>query len=234
VKQPSTYPFVAQRFLFLIFCSLVALLLIGLGPGLFRGRVTWVWSRTSLNLVSDEFDDSSTLNNWLEGPSTAYDLLDIDASNTGQLTFVPTIFANNAWYADYNAPFRYKLVTGDFAVATYVNAGNRFAPDPGSASATGQFNSAGFLARDPASDDRGGSENYVMFNLGFQIDDLSTEAKTTINSTSVLTLTTTNGAYQGRLLMCSEDAGWITGQVIHADGGASLMVSEVPPEIQLG
>lgn len=35
-------------------------------------------------------------------------------------------------------------------------------------------------------------------------------------------------------LLCSEDAGWITGQVIYADGGASLMNPEVPPEIQLG
>src|SRR6266496_1992585 len=35
-------------------------------------------------------------------------------------------------------------------------------------------------------------------------------------------------------LFCSEDAGWITGQVIYADGGASLMNPEVPPEIQLG
>ena len=35
-------------------------------------------------------------------------------------------------------------------------------------------------------------------------------------------------------LLCSEDAGWITGQTIYADGGASLMNPEVPPEIQLG
>jgi len=35
-------------------------------------------------------------------------------------------------------------------------------------------------------------------------------------------------------LLCSQDAGWITGQVIYADGGASLMNSEVAPEIQLG
>jgi enoyl-[acyl-carrier protein] reductase III len=35
-------------------------------------------------------------------------------------------------------------------------------------------------------------------------------------------------------LFCSERAGWITGQVIYADGGASLMNSEVPPEIQIG
>jgi hypothetical protein len=35
-------------------------------------------------------------------------------------------------------------------------------------------------------------------------------------------------------LFCSEQAGWITGQVIYADGGASLMAPEVPPEIQSG
>jgi NAD(P)-dependent dehydrogenase (short-subunit alcohol dehydrogenase family) len=33
-------------------------------------------------------------------------------------------------------------------------------------------------------------------------------------------------------LICREEAGWITGQTIYADGGASLMTPEVPPEIQ--
>jgi NAD(P)-dependent dehydrogenase (short-subunit alcohol dehydrogenase family) len=35
-------------------------------------------------------------------------------------------------------------------------------------------------------------------------------------------------------LLCSERASWITGQIIYADGGASLMTPEVPPEIQFG
>jgi NAD(P)-dependent dehydrogenase (short-subunit alcohol dehydrogenase family) len=35
-------------------------------------------------------------------------------------------------------------------------------------------------------------------------------------------------------LLCSEQAGWITGQTIYADGGASLMTPEAPPEIQFG
>src|SRR5919199_1388805 len=34
--------------------------------------------------------------------------------------------------------------------------------------------------------------------------------------------------------MCSEEAGWITGQVIFTDGGASIMNPELPPEIQRG
>jgi len=33
-------------------------------------------------------------------------------------------------------------------------------------------------------------------------------------------------------LLCSEEAGWITGQLIHADGGASLMDAHLPLEIQ--
>jgi NAD(P)-dependent dehydrogenase (short-subunit alcohol dehydrogenase family) len=35
-------------------------------------------------------------------------------------------------------------------------------------------------------------------------------------------------------LLCSEEAGFVTGQLIMVDGGASLMNSEVPPEIQFG
>jgi NAD(P)-dependent dehydrogenase (short-subunit alcohol dehydrogenase family) len=34
-------------------------------------------------------------------------------------------------------------------------------------------------------------------------------------------------------LLCSEDAGWITGQVIYADGGASLMNPDMPTEMQI-
>ena len=36
------------------------------------------------------------------------------------------------------------------------------------------------------------------------------------------------------VLLCSDEAGFVTGQLINVDGGASLMNPEVPPEIQLG
>jgi NAD(P)-dependent dehydrogenase (short-subunit alcohol dehydrogenase family) len=35
-------------------------------------------------------------------------------------------------------------------------------------------------------------------------------------------------------MLCSDKSQWITGQVIYADGGASLMNPEVPTEIQMG
>jgi hypothetical protein len=35
-------------------------------------------------------------------------------------------------------------------------------------------------------------------------------------------------------LLCSADAGWVTGQLIHADGGASLVDTLLPLEIQRG
>jgi NAD(P)-dependent dehydrogenase (short-subunit alcohol dehydrogenase family) len=34
-------------------------------------------------------------------------------------------------------------------------------------------------------------------------------------------------------LLCAPESGWITGQVIRADGGASLMDASHPPELQL-
>jgi NAD(P)-dependent dehydrogenase (short-subunit alcohol dehydrogenase family) len=33
-------------------------------------------------------------------------------------------------------------------------------------------------------------------------------------------------------LLCSEQAGWITGQTLHADGGASLIDTVLPLAIQ--
>lgn len=157
---------------------------------------SWV-SLMARGSLSDEFDDATTLGNWQEGPSTLYDVLDIDTSMADHMVFVPTTSPMNGWFGNYVGPFRYKEVAGDFVAVMDVTAGN--VSDP-SLPPTGQYNSAGFLARDPASSD--GNQNYVMFNIGFQDVELATEGKITINSSSILTLTSSLGSYSGLLTLC--------------------------------
>jgi hypothetical protein len=47
----------------------------------------------------------------------------------------------------------------------------------------------------------------------------------------IIAITYAEGSRTGGL---QPRARWITGQVIYADGGASLMNPEIPPEIQIG
>jgi enoyl-[acyl-carrier protein] reductase III len=35
-------------------------------------------------------------------------------------------------------------------------------------------------------------------------------------------------------LLCSEEASFVTGQLIHVDGGASVMSADVPLQLQMG
>lgn len=152
----------------------------------------------AMSPLDDEFDNAATLSDWTEGPVTTYDLLDIDTSTPDHLAFVPTASYHNGWFGHYMGPFRYKMITDNFAATTYVRTVN---VNDHNAPPTGQYNSAGFMLRDPASDATG-MQSYVMFNLGFQDTELATEGKTTINSTSVLSLTSSMGSYEGELLFC--------------------------------
>ena len=47
-------------------------------------------------------------------------------------------------------------------------------------------------------------------------------------------MTRITGPRHGEHTVTPQEAAWITGQVIYADGGASLLNAEVPPEIQFG
>ena len=170
--------------------------------------------------LSDDFNNAATLSDWSEGPVSTYDLMDINTSQSGQLVIVPTNLLHNAWYAGNYGPYRYKLVSGDFIATTYVTAGN---VNNHSAPPTGSYNAAGFVIRDPSSG--AGDEDWVMFNLGNQAAGLATEAKTTIDSTSVLTLTAA-ATNAGRLSVCRSgdtfymyrwldgESGWSTQEVI--------------------
>jgi len=79
----------------------------------------------------------------------------------------------------------------------------------------------------------GWTEDSVLSSLPEQVQDLIRKWHTS-GWTPMRRLGTPEDIGNVVALFCSPEAGWITGQTIYADGGASLMNPEVPPEIQLG
>ncbi len=75
-------------------------------------------------------------------------------------------------------------------------------------------------------------EHGVLNTLPHQAHDLLWNRNA---SRSRRTGSTGTPAVRGKVVssLCSEAAAWITGQVMYADGGATLMNPEVPSEIQL-
>lgn len=142
--------------------------------------------------LSDEFDDPCTVANWTDGPSTAFDFYDIDETTPEQLTVEPQ---QCVWYMENQGWALFKEVTGDFAIVARVEAAGLATPGDPPAE---QFNSAGVIARDPAS--APGSENWLVHNVGFQETSVATEAKTTVDSVSVYRLT--DGAPSGEVAIC--------------------------------
>jgi len=79
----------------------------------------------------------------------------------------------------------------------------------------------------------GWTENTVLNSLPQQVQDLIRNWHTR-GWTPMGRLGTPDDIGNVVALFCSVQASWITGQIIYADGGASLMNPEVPPEIQFG
>lgn len=79
----------------------------------------------------------------------------------------------------------------------------------------------------------GWTEDSVLNSLPEQVQDLIRNWHTR-GWTPMGRLGTPEDVGNVAALLCSDQANWITGQVIYADGGASLMNPEVPTEIQIG
>jgi len=150
---------------------------------------------------SDEFNANSisdwTLRHVLEGTAAQYTTLDINITNAGQLTIVPTTAAS--WFASGDGPLIFKTLSGDFAVHARVLADSIGSPGQAPSS---NFNSAGLMARNPSG--ATGPENYIMLNIGRQDSRIPTgvgsESKTTVNSSSTLFLD--QGITSGELVLC--------------------------------
>lgn len=155
--------------------------------------------------LSDEFNDATTLTNWLDINEVegwnAQQLAtkDINTSSTGNLVMIPH---TSSWFRDLKGSLVHKNVTGDFILTTEVRATNRAETSyPG-----GQYSLAGLMIRTPIDYPNGalndwqlGQQNYIFHALGFGSFSHPTcngcaaphfEIKTTVNSNSDLQVST--------------------------------------------
>jgi hypothetical protein len=150
-----------------------------------------------LSIYDDEFDNPSSLSNWTlkseaEGLSPEHTVLNIGQTQTGFLTVRPTA---GGWLDDTTGFLLYIELDGDFLVETYVNAARVSDPD---LPPTRSYNSAGLLIRRPGS--TSGAEDWVTHNVGYQLNSVAVESKTTANSSSQLWLT--DSPHRGMLRLC--------------------------------
>ncbi|MDF1745712.1 MAG: Calx-beta domain-containing protein [Gimesia sp.] len=165
----------------------------------------------SIAALSDEFDDSSTINDWqrvyqTEGWSAdQLNVWDVNQSQAGRMVMQPHTVV---WFDDWRGPMVYKEVTGDFVITSQIHITDRDeigGSDSDNVPGDGQFSLGGVMVRtprditDPLSDWAPGSraddgtndgENYVFLSFGYAYangaNEFGLEVKTTRNSASQL------------------------------------------------
>ncbi len=85
------------------------------------------------------------------------------------------------WFNNQQGALVYKLINGNFKATAAVSARKRSNPAQAPSSAV---HLGGIMARNPVGVGAGGTENYVFIVVGFDVDDLSVETKTTVNNNS--------------------------------------------------
>ena len=179
--------------------------------------------------LDDEFDDPSSISDWTIFDSSLHEVLDISTSEPGKLLIIPR--PNAAWFEDDKGPFLFKKISGNFSARTTVIAGNTADPN---AAPSFQFNSAGLVARDPASSD--GRENWLMLNVGFQDGRIGSEGKTTVDSRSTLFIT--DGSHRAELILCRIGGRFIMLRMLEGETSFTetdrFDRADMPTELQVG
>lgn len=151
-------------------------------------------TKNDLSSLSDEFEDPSTLNQWLrvyQTEKTKADQLeqfDIGKTRRGWMVMIPY---TSTWYQDYRGVLAYKLVKNDFIVTSNIRVAKR----GGDGAPQSNYSLAGLMIRSPRNVTpqtwKPGGENYIFLSIGsanrpgtFQF-----EVKTTLNSRSRLSVT---------------------------------------------
>lgn len=185
-----------------------------------------------LTLLSDEFDDASSLSNWQRIHETEgwnndmLETFDVNRTRPGQLVMMPH---TSSWYEEYRGELTYKLVTGDFVITTFVEPRNR----AGNGRPERDYSLAGIMVRRPRAMTSPEQwtplgQNHVFLSMGSA--DRATggydyEVKTTLNSVSTLVIqgaATTRATIQvarigAHLLMLRRDEGgeWVVHRRYH-------------------
>lgn len=124
-------------------------------------------SDQSLKELSDEFNDQTTLNQWLTAQDISSDedmlpSMDINVTNPGHMYIVPKA---GTWFGDNTGHLSYKMVSGDFVVTMRVKVIGKSSSIP-----TGMFDLAGLMARTPSQVEgevvQSGNENWEYFTTG--------------------------------------------------------------------
>ena len=120
------------------------------------------------------------------------------ATSGGALHITPG--AGSLWFNDQQGGAVYQEVTGNFRVSSLVHAhrvgmGNSVAP-------TSAVHLAGLMARRDVPLGQGGQEDYVFVVVGFDVDDLSVEHKTTVDGVSTYQGPTWAGGGEAELRIC--------------------------------
>jgi hypothetical protein len=132
--------------------------------------------------LSDSFDDAATASRWQAMDGDLQDgvapRFDIDKTTAGELTIVP----GRSWWVHRERAFALlKPVTGDFVVTLKIRVSGKETAQP-----TANWSLSGLLVR-RATIDRA-KENWLAFRIG-RVNNVDVfERKTTVNGTSVLTL----------------------------------------------
>ena len=180
------------RYLSFVFCLCL------FAMPVFAQDTAMVEAEDNLTELSDEFNDSTTLSNWLmltdsEGWWDMLKTADIDTTSAGHLYIEPD---TSGWYAEFHGAYLYKEVTGDFVVTTKL-----WAKGKESDIATAAWSLTGLMARTQREGTpetwEPGQENWVFITTGVA-DDVTRpvfETKTTVNSASTLRLHPTQSGW---------------------------------------
>lgn len=145
----------------------------------------------NLPALNDEFNGRDLTDGWksfheVEGWTNKIIKLDVNSTSKGHLYFEP---GTSGWFADQQAPFLFKEVTGDFDVRVRMKVSGREKDLPQT-----QWSLAGLMARAPKKGGKDtwkrGEENWLFMTTGIaeELGKPVIETKKTISSRSSLKL----------------------------------------------